>query len=296
MSTGSSIASALMNSSLHLDKWLLLFLLENKFRRIRQDWREELFPIVYTQQTPTNEALCSLLSTVFLRALRQTYVHRGKTRDVDSKKEGGVTWSYNADSSLQSSSVDIPVVIVLRKDHKGEHVDVLIDSIIDKGWVVAEPDLSSQSSFQQSVARIFNCTRPNVPLYLFADSDCSAHLKDITSSNDTRLHGVVAVSFGESSNIFMCPSDTIPFLVLSLADSHDLTGYRTIPSMLVLRVSPKVSLAGQNAGTTNHSILLEHEYPAWIAKCSGTFMEATTWHKTSSGIHDMEGTNLVSKL
>lgn len=251
--------------------------------------RLELFPQVYAQSTRTNDVLCSLLSAILLRTLRKTYVNQGfQARYIYSTKEIGVFWHCDADNkSVPTMPIIKPIVILMTKrilhDTVSDHVEYIIDAAVDKGWVLVEVELLSPLTCHNSLTRILTCIQADAPIYLFVDIQCSEYLKICSLViNGNRLHGVVALSLGDcfTSNETVDP-DSVPCLVLLLADGNnkiDLCSNN--PTKIVAHIVPNANLHSQRHA--KHSIVIEEEFPEWIARCTVSFMEATTWYENAN--------------
>ena len=263
--------------------------------------RRELLPQVYAQSTPTNEALCSLLSAVFLRTLRKTYVNRGfQARYIYSTKECGVVWHCDANNkSVPTMPITKPIVILLttRNLHDAllDHVEFIIDAAIDKGWVLVEADLSSPLNCHNSLTRILTFIQEDVPIYLFADIGCSDHLKNSSLViSDKRLHAFVALSLCDTfTSNETVDLDSAPSLILLLADGQNqMVLCNNSPTKIVAHIVPQVHL--HNLRPAKHTSVLEQEYTEWIAKCTVSFMEAATLYESTK--IEYETKTFVSKL
>jgi hypothetical protein len=249
-------------------RWLTLgtaLLVVNQLRQSRNDpssSQDVFFPRVYAQPNPINEAICSWMSDSMLRTLQQTY---------------SMT-TVKIERNMNSSTT--PVLIVLTKTNTtttttSGYIQHLMEMAIARGWLVAEPDMSTWSACYHSWNRIMYNIQPQVPLYVYVDVGCETYLQtylDLTG-NEPRIHGIVHVSRTLRQRQQLC---------------HDLY-YKTVvaveeccrnPNVIVVHVVPKVD---RRKGNMDHSILPRYLYQTWMAKCSLTFMEATTWFRGEYG-------------
>lgn len=279
-------------------RWVTLgtaLLVVNQLRQSRNDpssSQDVFFPRVYAQPTPINEAICSWMSDIMLRTLQQTY---------------SMT-TVKIERNMNSSTT--PVLIVLTKTNTtttttSGYIQHLMEMAIARGWLVAEPDMSTWSACYHSWNRIMYNIQPQVPLYVYVDVGCETYLQtylDLTG-NEPRIHGIVHVSRTLRQRQQLChdlyyKTVVIPTLILACweqeygdDEDHDDNEYYGLymlaveeccrnPNVIVVHVVPKVD---RRKGNMDHSILPRYLYQTWMAKCSLTFMEATTWFRGEYG-------------
>jgi hypothetical protein len=269
---------------------------------------------MYAQPTKTNDILCSLQSSIFLRTTLCTgtpnprgYSHnvttatQRTTQPIAAATAGaitGVTWYASTtkgpklmrqtpDRTTATNKIGKPVALLIlltNSSHAITHksddhivIEELINIGVGKGWTVAKADLSVARSFSVLTQILLCIPQPHeVPVYLFANAN---HVDLSLDVGDERqqYHGIVMVGGQQNQHGHSYPTRVPTLLMPYLNDERSmLAECCQNPSILVIYTVPNVD---RRKGNIHHSPLPKHVYETWMARCAVTFMEATTMYR-----------------
>lgn len=144
------------------------------WRRRRQHDTDDAFPVVFTQETEWNQAICSLMSKVLLRKVENQQCSprrwcggnkiRGIRDSVPSRDGRGedvpLTWHVSGNNGgpdfSTESMISVPMVFFVSSGAvpRSSSFQVVCDQVANHGWVAAVLSLhSNMSSSRISVTR-----------------------------------------------------------------------------------------------------------------------------------------------